>query len=170
MRQEKEFLLDEIADQIRDFNSFVIMSYLGLEANRTNAFRRSIRKIGGQVEMVPKRMLVKAAEKAGIRLDLNQLTGHIGVVFTGKDPMETTKAVFEFSKTTGEKAQVIGGRIDGETHTAQSMEALSKLPGKDEMRAQFLGLLEAPMAETLAVMDALVASVVYCLDNKCKQE
>ena len=50
------------------------------------------------------------------------------------------------------------------------VEKLSKLPGKDEMRAQLLSVFEAPMAQTLAVMDALLASVVYCLDNKCQQE
>ena len=43
---------------------------------------------------------------------------------------------------------------------------MSKLPSKDEMRAQFLGTLEAPMAQTLAVMDALLTSVVHCLNNK----
>jgi large subunit ribosomal protein L10 len=36
------------------------------------------------------------------------------------------------------------------------------------MRAQFLGLLEAVPAQTLGVMDALLTSVVYCLDNKSK--
>ena len=49
------------------------------------------------------------------------------------------------------------------------VESLSKLPGKDEMRAQLLAYLEAPMAQTLAVMDALLTSVVYCLENKSKQ-
>ena len=38
----------------------------------------------------------------------------------------------------------------------QMWKQISKLPGKDEMRAQFLGLLEAPMAQTLAVMEAVI--------------
>ena len=53
---------------------------------------------------------------------------------------------------------------------ASDVERLSKLPSKDEMRAQFLSVLEAPMSQTLAVMEALLTSVPYCLDNKCKQE
>ena len=49
------------------------------------------------------------------------------------------------------------------------MVRLSLTASKDEMRAQFLGLLEAPLAQTLAVMDAVLSSVVYCLDNKSKE-
>jgi large subunit ribosomal protein L10 len=51
-------------------------------------------------------------------------------------------------------------------YNAADVEIMSQLPSKDVMRAQFLGLLEAPMAQTLAVMEALISSVVYCLDNK----
>lgn len=169
MRNEKQFLLDEIKDQIDQFRSFVIMRYLGLKANSANAFRRDIAQMGGNVEVVRKRVLVKAAEAAGVSLDLNALEGHIALVFAGMDPIETTKVVFKYSKETNEAIKVIGGRFDGQLYGASQVEMLSKLPGKQEMRAQLLGTLEAPMSQTLAVMEALLTSVAYCLDNKSKQ-
>ncbi len=66
--------------------------------------------------------------------------------------------------------EVVGGRFEGKMYTGADVEKLSNLPSKDEMRAQFLSVLEAPMSQTLAVMEALLTSVVYCLDNKSKQE
>ena len=47
-----------------------------------------------------KRVLIKAAESAGVTLELKRLPGHIGIVFTGQDPIEVTKLVFKYSPTT----------------------------------------------------------------------
>lgn len=170
MRKEKQFLLDEVKEQIDQDGSFAIMSYLGLSANKAAEFRREVNLMGGNVEMVRKRILIKAASAAGIELDLEQLPGHIGLVFGGEDPFATTKFIFKFSQDNNKAIQVVGGRYDGQLYNAVDVAALAQLPGKDEMRAQFLGLLEAPMAQTLSVMDAIITSVVYCLDNKAKQD
>jgi large subunit ribosomal protein L10 len=168
MKPEKELLLDEVKNQIKGREAFVIMRYQVLNANKANEFRREINKLGGNIEVVRKRLLVKAAEAAGVKLDLEALPGHIGLVLVGKDPIETTKAVYRFSQDNDKTIEVIGGQFEGQMYTGAQVQALSMLPSKDEMRAQFLGLLEAPMAQTLAVMDALLTSVVFCLDNKSK--
>lgn len=170
MRRDKQLLLDEISGQINHYQSFVVMQYLGLAANKANAFRREVAKLGGNVEMMRKRVLIKAAQACGVNLDLAALPGHIGLVYAKSDPLEMTKYVFKFSQDNDKTVGVVGGRIDGATYNAADIEMLSKLPSKNEMRAQLLGTLEAPMAQTLAVMDALICSVVYCLDNKCQLE
>lgn len=168
MSHEKQLLLNEVRDQIDQFGSFMIMRYFSLTANQANEFRSEVAKIGGSVEVVRKRVLIKAAQEAGVTLDLAALPGHIGLVFAGKDPLETAKVVFKYGQST-KSLEVLGGRIDGQLYSAPDVETLSKLPSKDEMRAQLLSVLEAPMSQTLAVMEALISSVVYCLDNKCKQ-
>lgn len=168
MRQDKQLLLDEIKGQIDKSETFLIMSYSALEANKANAFRSAIANLGGGVEVVRKRILIKAAQEAGIDLSLDTLPGHIGIVFGGKDPLETTKATFKFGQENASAIKVVGGRFEGQLYNAAQMEMLSKLPSKDEMRAQLLATLEAPMSQTLAVMEALLSSVPYCLDNKVK--
>jgi large subunit ribosomal protein L10 len=168
MKQEKQLLLDEVRDQLQSHDSFVIMRYQGLNANKAHIFRREIAKLGGNIEVVRKRLLIKAAEAIGIKLDLEALPGHIGLILAGDDPIETTKAVYRFSQENDKKVEVIGGQFEGQMYTGEQVQALSMLPGKDEMRAQFLSTLEAPMSQTLAVMNALLTSVVFCLDNKSK--
>lgn len=169
MREEKQLLLDEIKGQMDKHGTFVIMSYQKVTANLANQFRNEIAKLGGNVEVVRKRLLIKAADAAGLKLDLKALPGHIGLVLAGKDPIETTKAVFRFSQDNDKAMEVLGGRFEGLYYDGKQVEMLSKLPGKDEMRAQLLSVLEAPMSQTLAVMEALLSSVVYCLDNKTKE-
>ena len=61
MRSEKELLKSEIKDKIERFESFIIMQYNRFTANAANDFRREVGKIGGDVEVVRKRVLLKAA-------------------------------------------------------------------------------------------------------------
>jgi large subunit ribosomal protein L10 len=170
MRQDKQLLLDEVKSQFNHSDSFVLMRYEKLTANKANTFRREVAKLGGNVGVMRKRVLIKAAEAVGVSLDLKALPGHIGLVYAMNDPLEMTKLVVKFGEDNDKAVAVVGGRIEGQLYNAADVNALSKLPGKNEMRAQLLSVFEAPMAQTLAVMDALLASVVYCLDNKVKAE
>jgi large subunit ribosomal protein L10 len=146
------------------------MRYLRLSANKANEFRREVAKVGGSVEVMRKRVLIKAAANAGLTLSLKELPGHIGLVYAGNDPIELTKLVFKFSQANDKAIEVVGGRFEGLMYTGADVERLSKLPGRDEMRAQLLATFEAPMAQTLAVIDALLTSVPHCLENKCQLE
>ena len=169
MRPEKQFLLDDIKDRIADSKAIVLASYKRLEPNASSAFRINLAKTGGTMEVVKKRVLVKAAQVAGVELDPALLQGHIAVVFANQDPVQTTKVIYQFCKENEEVLEVIGGRFEGALCSASDVEQISKLPSKDEMRAQFLGTLEAPLSQTLAVIEALLTSVMHCLENKSEQ-
>lgn len=166
MRPEKQLLLDEIKEKIEGSKALVLTRYQRLNPNRAAGFRFSVHQLGGSFEVVRKRILIKAAKSVGITLDPSLLQGHIGVVFAEKDPVQTTKLIYQFSKDNEQVFEVLGGRFEGQICSARDVEEISKLPSRDEMRAQFLGTLEAPMSQTLAVMEALMTSVMYCLENK----
>jgi large subunit ribosomal protein L10 len=165
MRQDKHLLLDEITESMNKFESFFVMRYEGLKANIANSFRREVLKQGGDVHVMRKRLLLKAAEAFGVTLDNVPLDGHIGVVFADEDPVTMLKSLIQFSKENGEAVKLVGGYAEKQVFDAQQVARLAELPSKPEMQAQLLGTLEAPLSQTLAVMDALVASAVYCLDN-----
>lgn len=169
MKHEKQLLLNEIQVHIQESPSYLIAQYAKLSANKANDFRRQMAKIGVNFEVVRKRVLVKAAASAGISLSVDHLPGHIGLLLPTSDPIEATKAVLQYSDSNDKCFELLGGRVEGLHIGKEDMVRLSLLPAKPEMRAQFLGLLEAPMAQTLAVMDAVLSSVVYCLDNKSKE-
>lgn len=171
MKAEKQLLKQEIKDKISRYgDSFIIMRNAGLAANAANDFRREMRGRGGNVYVMRKRVLAKAAEDLGMKLDVAALNGHIGLVFLGKNPLDSTKAVFNFGKARNNVIEVLGLRYEGQLYLGADAKTIAELPSKDEMRAQLLSVLEAPMAQTLAVMEAVLASVVYCLDNKSKAE
>lgn len=169
MREEKQLLLNEIKDKIAGSKAIVLTSYKRLAPNKSAEFRLNLSKVGGSVEVVKKRVLVKAAQAADIALDPALLRGHIAVIFADQDPVQMTKVVYQFRKENEDLLEVIGGRFEGAVCSAADMEQISKLPGKDEMRAQFLGTLEAPLSQTLAVVEALLTSVLHCMENKAEK-
>jgi len=166
MRQEKSLLLQEIQEKIEGSKAFVLASYKDMNPNLAAAFRVNVAKTGGSFEIVKKRMLVKAAEKMGFALDRNLLQGHIGVVFAENDPIQMAKCVYQFRKENEEIFEVVGGHFEGKVCSAKDVELISQLPSQDEMRSQLLGLFEAPMSQTLSAVEALLCSVLYCLEQK----
>lgn len=170
MKTEKQFLLDEIKEKIDSAKALVVTSYTGFEANSNAKFRDLIAETGGDFEVVRKRVFLKAAKEAGLDFSREELEGHLAVVFAKDDPIQTTKALFKFKKDHDGIFEVRAGHFEGKKVGPEDVKQISKLPSMDEMRSQFLGLLQAPMSQTLGVMRSLLAAVPTCLDQKVKKE
>ncbi len=170
MRPEKKLLLKEIQDKVEGASSVFIAQYQGLSAADAEALRSLIASKGGDLEVVRKRVLLKATEAAGMSFTLDEIPGHIGVIHTKEDAIELAKAVYDFRKEHKDSLSVLTAYVDSQKLTGQEVETLSKLPGKQELRAQILGLFEAPMAQTVSVMDAILTSILHCMDNKSAKE
>ncbi|MBM3191576.1 MAG: 50S ribosomal protein L10 [Chlamydiae bacterium] len=169
MRQEKQYLLDEIKDGIEDSELMMVMSYQTLNANQTADFRKELHQVGASMLVVKKRVFLKAAEAAGYSMNLQDLAGHIGLVFSKTEAVAATKAIYKFRKDNENTLEVLGGHFQKQLCSSKDLEKISKLPSLDQMRSEFLGTLEAVPAQTLAVVEALLTSVVYCLENKANQ-
>jgi large subunit ribosomal protein L10 len=140
MREEKQLLLDEISNKLNQSKSFVLTRYSKLSGTAAHDFRTLLVKAGADFEVVRKRVFLKAVEPTGIPLSMEQLTGHIGVIFVNEDLIEITKSVFQYGSENENVVEVVGGYYEGRLYHAQDMEKLSKLPSMDEMRAQFSAL------------------------------
>ncbi len=166
MRQEKSLLLQEIKDKIDESQALVLATYQKMNPNLAADFRMDVTKTGGTFEVVKKRVLIKAAKEAGFPLDRSDLQGHVGVIFAERDPVETTKCVYKFSKENVKNFVVVGGRFEGSFCSEADLRLISQLPSQTEMRGQLLSVFEAPMSQSLATIEALLCSVIFCLENK----
>lgn len=170
MRAEKSLLLNEIKEMIDDSNVMIITNYQHFKPEDSWNFRTKLREQESNFEVVKKTVFAKAAEKSGLEINVDALPGHIGVVFAKGDGIGTSKAIFQFKDASLEDLSVLSGWFDGVEMSNEQVLALSKLPSQDEMRAQFVGLLEAPMSQTVSVMQSLLTSILYCLDQKSKEQ
>lgn len=156
-------------EQIQQSGSFIITQYQHLTGARAHEFRREIAKLGGYFEVVRKRMLIEAVRRVGIEFELDQLPGHVGVILGAKDPLEATKVVMKFSGGNEEALQLLAGFVEGQKASKEDVQRLATLPGKDQMRAELLGLLCAPASGVLGVMDAVMSGVVHCINSRANE-
>lgn len=170
MLAEKEIFLEEVKSKIDPAQGFILASYKGLDANAFAGFRNRLIAAGGDFFVMKKRVFVKAAKDLNLEYGVKELGGHVGLAFAREDFLAMTKALYSFKTEHAETVNVLGGHFEGKKCSSQEVEQISKLPSQNEMRAQFLGLLVAPMTQTLAVLQATLSSVIYCLDNKAKKE
>lgn len=167
MRREKQLLLDEIKQKIDASTAMIITRYERLEPNAAWTLRDRLAKSGGLFEVVRKRVFLKAAEQAGIKLDESLLKGHVGVVFVQQpDAMPSAKTMFKFSEENADVLEVLCGQIEGKIMPGAEVKALSELPGLDEMRATIIGLLVSPMSHMLSVLDAVMAGPLSVIEQK----
>lgn len=169
MRAEKQFLFNEIDDQIESYQNFIISDCKGQLANDTAAFRVQLREAGGEMEVVRKRILSKVLDSRGVKVELDNLPGHICLVYTGKDSASVAKCLLQAQKS-GLKSEVLSGYFEGKVISKEQVKFIATLPSKDEMRAQLLATFTAPMSQTLSVVNALLTSVPHCLANKAKEQ
>lgn len=170
MRDEKQLLLDEIKSKADTSKILMLLSYKNLNANTTADFRSELVKAGGEFTVIGKRVFRKAAEQAGIQLADVEMPGHVAFVTSAADPVDTTKAIFTFRKQNQDTIEVLGGQFEGQTCTAADFEQVANLPTQDVMRAQLLSVFEAPMSQTVSVMQALLTAPMHLLENKAKKE
>ena len=169
MKNEKQMLLSDMQGQIKKSGTFIIARYQGLTGKRAHEFRKELSKSGAYFEVVRKRMLVQASKNLGVEFDPKLFPGHIGLVLGIADPLEVTKAVLKFSEQNDEAFELLGGFIDGQKTSAEDVRRMATLPNKDQMRAEMLGLLVTPASQLLTVFEALLSSVVHCIDNKVSE-
>jgi hypothetical protein len=69
-------------------------------------------------------------------------------VTTTKDPVIVAKVLVKFAEQ-NDKLKISGGVLDGEALPASGVSALAKLPSREVLLAQLLGLLQAPASQLL---------------------
>lgn len=169
MREEKKLLLEEIKEKVENAKSLIVTKYENITPYESWTLRQSLAKTSSEMEMVKKRIFLRALQECGYKYKLEDLEGQIAVIFIKGEAVEAAKALCDFAESTN-KLELLRGEIEKQTYQKDDLIMLSKLPTMIELRAQFLGLLEAPMTQTVSVINSLLTSVIYALEEKKKLE
>jgi large subunit ribosomal protein L10 len=113
-----------------------------------------------------RRALADDAKRSGALKE--QLVGTNAFVFAYDDVSAAAKLLSDFAKD-NEKLQLKVGEMDGLALDKKRIEALAKLPSKEVLRAQFLGVLQAPMSKFVRTLSAVPGGFVRVL-NAQKQK
>ena len=153
MRIEKVAILNEVVARVKDSDYCFIINHGGVTVSQFAKLRKDLRALESRLLVVKNSFLAKVAKEKGWDESVNAMfTGNTAVV-TGKgEPTAVAKAIMDFVKASEGKAAVKGADYDNKIVDAAMVEALSKVPGKDQLRATLLMLLKEPATRLARVL------------------
>ena len=162
-RQQKETDLASLVQDLNTAKLAVLTDYRGLDVPSINALRKAGREKGIRFTVAKNTILKNAAGQSNKEItDLSLFVGPMAVAF-GDDEVEAAKLVVDFAKDHPE-LEVIGA-IDeaGDVLTKEAVIALAKLPSREQLLAQVVGTIAAPMSGLVRVLNGNISGLVYAL-------
>jgi len=164
-REHKEELVARYVELLGSATGFVVVQSKGLSVKEVDGLRAAVRKANGSYLVAKNTLLTKALEQVGLPVPADLLTGPNGIAFGMDNFPGVAKAILDYASDTTrvEKMKVVGGLMGSDALTGPQVDAISKLPSLDEMRAQLIGLIVAPATGIVSVVQAANANVVNVL-------
>jgi large subunit ribosomal protein L10 len=167
-KAQKETILTQYVEWVGKSQAVVLVEYSGLKMNNLDAIRSKVREAGGEFHIVKNTLAKLALEKAGFTVPADYTEKSTAIGFAFSDPAGFAKALTEATKGM-EAVKIKGGFMGAVALKPAEVKALASLPPLPVMRAQLLGILQAPsskLVRTLAEPGRQVASVVKAYSDK----
>src|SRR5919199_2595209 len=161
-REEKQQLVAELSDKIKDAKALYYTDFTGLNVKRMTELRRRFRKAGVEYVVIKNTLAARAVTEVG--LDAERLRGPTGVVL-GPDPVAAAKVLSDFAREFDKKPSVKGGLLEGRAIEAEQVLRLATLPPREQMLAELGASLQSPLAAFVGALNGMLYMFVGVLEG-----
>ena len=151
-RTEKAELISELEGKLKNAKVALLAKIQGLTVAKTTQFRRELRNVDGECRVAKNTLTRRALQQTAYGAVEQWLEGPTALVLGYDDPVAVTKIVAKWAEAETEKFSIKGGIFEGQTLEPHNVVALAKTPSKDVLRAQLLGLLQAPASRLVRLL------------------
>ena len=156
-RAEKKQCVASLTDVFRTTSVVVVAHYSGLSVVQMQALRKQMRAAGATVR-VAKNRLVKIALQGTEAASISELMRGPTLIAYSDDPVAAPKAAVTFAKN-HDKLVILGGAMGTTALNVDAVRSLATLPSLDELRAELVGLIQAPAAKLARLATAPAAKL-----------
>ena len=167
--EAKEAAVIDLAGRISKATIAIATDFSGLSVNQITELRKQLRDLGIEYRVVKNRIAKIAAEQAGVDPFKDILEGSTGVVFGYGDVVAAAKALDSYVKQTRADLKLRNGVMDGLPLTAAQVSALAALPPKEQLVANLLGQMNAPITGFVTVLNGPIRGLAMVLQRRAEQ-
>jgi len=164
----KAEILGDIKTEFANVQSVIVAHYAGVTVPKVTAMRDEFRKAGCHYKVI-KNTLVKIAVKGSSLEPLSALMiGPTAVMWSNESAQEPAKIALKWAKDEP-KFKIQGGFFDGRVLDVAGVDALSRMPGKNELRSSLLMTFLAGPTDFVRMLIAGPQNFAYLLDARKRQ-
>jgi large subunit ribosomal protein L10 len=169
LRERKEELVAELTEDFRGSTSLLVADPRGLSVAALRELRQSLRAQNAQFRIAKNTLARIAAKDAGQDALIDFLQGPTGVAIVDGDPAPVAKALSDYART-ARTLEVRGGVLDGRPIDAAGVQRLATLPPREQLYAQVVGGIAAPLQGLVNTIAAIPRGLVVALDQIRQQK
>ncbi len=158
---QKQAVVSEVTESVSGAQSMVLAEYLGLTVSQLTGLRSQAREAGVFVRVVKNTLARRVVEGSPFECLTDHFVGPV-IMTASKDPVAAAKLVSKFAKDY-EALKITVGCMDGALMDESQIQALAKLPGREELLATLVGTMQAPIAKFVQTLNEVPSRFVRTL-------
>ena len=156
--KEKQAIVAEVNETAQAALSAVMADYRGVTVDAMTQLRKSARESGVQVRVIRNTLAKRAFEGTELECMNEALTGPCIVAFAMEDPGASARLFKDFAKEQ-EAFEIKALSVGGMLPPAEQIDALAKLPTRDEALALLMAVMQAPVTKLVRTMNDIPGRV-----------
>jgi large subunit ribosomal protein L10 len=167
-REQKTTVVKELADELKDAQAIFAVDYRGISVPQAAELRSGLRDADTRFRIVKNRLTLRAADAAGTEELKEHLEGPTALAFVKGDAALAAKTIFRLGSE-WELLTYKGGLMDGETLDPDSFKSIARLPGREQLNAQFAGVVASPLTGLVRGLGSMIQGLALQLGQIAEQ-
>lgn len=154
--ESKKAVVTALEEQLKGAASGVLVDYSGITVEQDTELRNELRKGEVNYSVVKNTMVRRALDESGLSELDDVLHGNTSLATATEDPIAPIKVLADYSKKMGEdKFHIKAAFMEGKVLSQNEIAQLATMTSKNDLYAQLVGVLVAPVANLAAVVNAI---------------
>jgi large subunit ribosomal protein L10 len=159
--EQKQEVVAEVGAEIAKAQTVVIAEYRSLTVADMTDLRRKARNAGVYLRVVKNTLARRAVAETPFKGLAEQMTGPLAYGISA-DPVAAARVLSDYAKT-NDKLKIRGGGMANQVMSAQEVARLASMPSREQLLAQLMGTMRAPVAKFVQTLNEVPGKFVRTL-------